>query len=257
MKSRDRRNKINDLLNIHGSMQVSQLAEILNVSMETVRRDLDVLCEQYEIKKIHGGAIKNSSSSNEYFFNKRLNENLSEKQEIAKIASEFIEDGDVIALDTGTTVLQLIDYIYNKDISIVTSSLPVLIMLSKYNISRLKGKIIFLGGEFNENSLSIYGEISIAMLKSINISKAFVSCDSFNMEEGMFFHNMREGVLTAEFIKRAKKSYVLLDGSKLSKNSFYNIGPASLVDTIISSSPCPSDFKSICPNTNWIYVYNK
>lgn len=257
MKSSDRRNKINDLLNIHGSMQVSQLAEILNVSMETIRRDLDILCEQYEIKKIHGGAVKNSSSSNEYFFNKRLNHNLSEKQEIAKIASEFIEDGDIIALDTGTTVLQLIDYIYNKDISIVTSSLPVLTTLSKYNISRLKGKIIFLGGEFNENSLSIYGEISMSMLKSINISKAFVSCDSFKEEEGIFFHNVREGVLTSEFIKRAEKSYLLLDSSKLSKNSFYNIGPISSVDTIISSAPCPDDLKSLYPNTDWVYIYNK
>ena len=254
MKATTRREKIKKLLDIYGSVEVSNLAQTLNVSMETIRRDLDILCQNYDIKKIHGGAIKNNTSSTDYFFNKRINKNLIEKKKIAKIASELIEDYDVIAIDTGTTVLQLIDYIYDKNISIVTNSFPVINALSKYNISHLKGKVIFLGGEFNENSLSTYGEIAINMLNNLNISKSFISCDSFSIERGISFHNIREASFTKEFIRKCKTSYLLIDSDKFIQDSFYTIGQPSIVDTIVSSSQCPEDFNSIFPNTNWIYT---
>lgn len=253
MKATNRRKEIKKLLDINGSVEVSSLSNYLNVSMETIRRDLDILCQNPDIKKIHGGAIKNNTSSTDYFFNKRINQNLIEKKKIAKVASEFIEDGDIIALDTGTTVLQIIDYIYNKNISIVTNSFPVINALSKYDISHLKGKIIFLGGEFNENSLSTYGEIAINMINNLNISKSFISCDSFSIESGISYHNIREASFTKEFIKKCKTSYLLIDNDKFIQDSFYNIGQASIVDTIISSSPCPEDFNSIFPTINWIY----
>ena len=255
MKAVNRRNKIKELIDSTNKVQVSDLAESFNVSMETIRRDLDILSEEGTIEKIHGGAIKKvNSSTSEYYFKSRLNNNLEEKKLIAKIASQYIEDGDIIALDAGTTVLQLIDYIYDKNISIVTSSLPVLNALCKYDISHLRGQIIFLGGEFNENSLSIYGELSTAMLKNINISKAFISCDGFNVNSGIFNHNMREGLLTKEIIKNANTSYLLLESSKLHINSFYKTCSTSDVDIIISSEKEPDDFKKIAPNSKWIHT---
>lgn len=254
MKATSRREEIKKLLTINGSVEVSNLAESLNVSMETIRRDLDILCKEYDIKKIHGGAIKNNTSSTDYFFNKRINQNLIEKKKLAKAASEVIEDGDIIALDTGTTVLQMIDYIYDKNISIVTNSFPIINALSKYDISHLKGKIIFLGGEFNENSLSSYGELSINMINNLNITKSFASCDAFNIESGISYHNIREASLTKEFIKRGKTSFLLVDSDKFVQDSFYKLGDTSIVNTIISSVPCPEEFHSISPKTNWIFT---
>lgn len=254
MKSNERRRKIEEILDINGSVEVSELSQLLKVSMETIRRDLDILCATGEIKKIHGGAIKSNMSSTDYFFKKRITDNILEKKQLAKTAASFIEDGDIIALDTGTTVLQLVDYIYNKDIFIVTNSLPVITALSQYNLNHLKGKIIFLGGEFNENSMASYGELCISMLKTLNITKAFISCDGFDVAKGLSYHNMREALLTKEYINKSTKTYLLMDSSKLTTNSFYNIGETSMVDTIITSKPYPKELKEAAPDTKWIHV---
>lgn len=252
MKATDRRIKIKELLDMYGSVEVSNLSQLLNVSMETIRRDLDIICEEHDIKKIHGGAIKNIKPSTDYFFNKRINKNLMEKRAIAKKAASLIEDGDIIGLDTGTTVLQLVDYIYNKNISIVTCSLPVMTALSKFDISHLKCKIIFLGGEFNENSLSVYGELTLNMLSNLNISKVFLSPDGFSEKSGFSYHNLREGLISKEFINQSKESYMLIDKEKLSKDAFYNIGKSNLINGIISTTPCSDDFKKENPSCSWI-----
>lgn len=252
MKATDRRNKIKELLDIHGSVEVANLSQLFDVSMETIRRDLDIICEQYDVKKIHGGAIKNSSHSTDYFFTRRINKNLEEKRAIAKKAASFIEDGDVIGLDTGTTILQLVDFIYDKNISIVTCSLPVISALSKFDISNLKCKVIFLGGEFNTNSLSVFGELTIDMLSNLNISKLFISPDGFDEKTGFSYHNLREGMLTKEFIKQSDKSFMLIDSEKLTEKAFYNIGKADMVNSIITTVPCSSDFKDKNPNCHWI-----
>lgn len=257
MKVTNRRSKIKELIDLNGSVEVSSLADLLGVSMETIRRDLDIICDENDIKKIHGGAIKSLTSSTDYFFNKRINQNLADKQTIGETAASFIEDGDIIALDTGTTVLQMVNYIYNKDIYIVTNSFAVINTLTKYNISHLKGKIIFLGGEFNENSLSSCGEIAINMIKNLNITKAFISCDSFDIASGLSYHNIREASLTKELIKKSKMSYLLIDNDKLVQNSFYNIGDSSLINTIISSNNCPENFNDTYPNTTWIHTKSK
>lgn len=254
MKSNERRSKIEEILDINGSVEVSELAQLLNVSMETIRRDLDILCATGEIKKIHGGAIKSNMSSTDYFFKKRITDNISEKKQLAKAAASFIENGDIIAIDTGTTVLQLVDYIHNKDIFIVTNSFPVITALSQYNLNHLKGKIIFLGGEFNENSLASYGELCISMVKTLNITKAFVSCDSFHINKGLSYHNMREALLTKEFINHSQQTYLLMDSSKLKTSSFYNICNTSMIHAIITSVPCPKELKEAAPNTKWIHV---
>lgn len=255
MKAIDRQAQIIDLLEVQEYVQVAELAELFHVSMETIRRDLDALESQSLIIKVHGGAKKKSTPSiQDYFFQERMAQNLSEKKALAKAAAAFVTDGDTVALNTGSTVLQMVPHLVSKDLSIITASLPILTALSTFNIAHLKGKIIFLGGEFNENSLSVYGELSLILLDSLSISKLFFSPDSFHPEKGFSFKNMREGILTQKLIEKADETYLLVDSSKIGSQSFYHIPFSHKVHKILSTTPYSSDFSKLPSHIEWIYV---
>lgn len=255
MKAINRQAKIIDLLEIQEYVQVAELADLFHVSMETIRRDLDTLESHSQIIKVHGGAKKKSLPSiQDYFFQERMTQNLSEKKALAKAAASFAIDGDTIVLNTGSTILQMVPHLISKNISIITASLPILTALSTFDIAHLKGKIIFLGGEFNENSLSVYGELSLILLESLSISKLFFSPDSFHPEKGFSFKNMREGILTQKLIEKADEVYLLIDQSKVGSQSFYHIPFLHKTYKILSTLPYSSDFSKLPPDIEWIHV---
>lgn len=110
----ERRKYILDELEKYNRVMVNDLAKLLNVTTETIRRDLDLLHKEGKLTKIHGGAIKKKDYTLEFYFNKRRNENMEEKRKIAMEASKLVEDNDIIAIEIGTTTMQILDYIYDK-----------------------------------------------------------------------------------------------------------------------------------------------
>lgn len=257
MKAFERREKILQRLSIKNRVEVAELASLFNVSMETIRRDLEILEKDRDIKKVHGGAVKPKTyRMEEYLFQLRMADHIEDKKQIAKVAASYIKDGDVIALESGTTILAMVPYLRGKDITIVTNSIPVLNQIIVEKLEYLMKKIIVLGGEFNERSLCTYGELSFQILDQIHISKAFLSSQGFTVNEGFSNYSMRESLFAKHLISRSEKSYLLLDESKVNTNSFFTIAPPHQVDVIISTAPVPPRFASRVPNTDWIYVEN-
>ncbi|MDF2596492.1 MAG: DeoR family transcriptional regulator [Clostridia bacterium] len=255
MKATVRREQILHLIRMQNRVDVSELAGLFGVCMETIRRDLEILEKNHEVKKIHGGAMKPKTyTMEEYLFEARVGERAGEKDEIAKVAASYIKNGDVVALESGTTVLAVVPYLKDKDITIVTNSIPVMNLIVSQKLMNLSGKIIFLGGEFNRRSVSVYGELSIQMLEKIHISKSFLSSQGFTVDEGLTNYNMRESIFARTLINRSEKSFLLLDSSKVNKDSFYTIASADKVDVIISTAPAPQRFWSKVPNTAWVQV---
>lgn len=258
MKASERREKILDELSMRNRVEVAELAELFDVSMETIRRDLELLEKDKMIKKVHGGAVKpKTNKMEEYLFKARIEDHTQDKKLIAKVAASYIKDGDVIALESGSTVLAMVPYLRGKDITIVTNSIPVLNQIISEKLDHLMKKLIVLGGEFNERSLSTYGELSFQMLDQIHISKAFLSSQEFTVQDGLSNYSMRESLFARHLIGRSEKSYLLLDESKVNTNSFFTIVPAKQVDVIISTAPMPSGFSRHVPKTKWVFVENK
>ena len=121
-----RKKIILNLLNDDNSVSVQEIVDECKASEATIRRDLSELEEKGLLIRTHGGAIKNTATENLFSFSSKMNQNMENKEYICKIASKFINDNDIIFIDCGSTISFLPKYIYKKEITVITNSLPVL-----------------------------------------------------------------------------------------------------------------------------------
>ncbi len=129
----DRILEILKIIQENGSIENSELLKVLNISEATLRRDLTYLEKENKIKRVRGGAIANNIVKNEISIKEKIN-NQESKRKIAKIAEQFISNGDYIYLDAGTTTYELIDYMKDKNVKVVTNGISNLEKLISNNI---------------------------------------------------------------------------------------------------------------------------
>jgi len=213
-----RREYIVEYINKVGRTSVEMLAEKLNVSLATIRRDLVFLEEHQLIKKTPYGLYTGSNdivSFNGY--EKRICINQFEKQAIAKLALKFIQNGDFIGMDASTTVIELCKLLPNDiDISLVTNSqlIPFLLM-NKPSI-----QVISTGGVSSPSHASNVGGITNSVISMFHYDKVFISANAFDPNLGIC-DKSEEIAIKTSFIRAAEKSYLLCDSSKFMKKSLY------------------------------------
>ena len=150
------------------SVSLDKLCDVFKVSKNTIRRDIKELLEKGKIKKIYGGVTINQKKL--VPFEERNIKNHAEKKAAAEIAAAYINDGDIIFIDSGTTTMWLIDFLKNKSITILTNNLSAIVSALPYpNLN-----IISLGGTLKRKTNSFVGNSTSLVLKDYNISKAFI-----------------------------------------------------------------------------------
>jgi len=139
-----RRQQMLNLLEETGTLNVGELADRFGVSLVTVRKDLDELGAEGLLDRTFGGAVFSHRSRFNRSFLQRALEHRREKRAIAAAALEYIQDGDTIMLDAGTTTLALAQVLKEqiKNVFVITCSVPVALELSSagYDILRLRRK---------------------------------------------------------------------------------------------------------------------
>lgn len=184
------------------------------ISESTIRRDLKLLANEGEIVLLHGGAAKKMAGSYEASFGSRNIQNNKEKNAIAKFAAGLVSDGEVIYLDVGSTVLRMIKYLKNKDITIVTSNVLIVQELEGARV-----KCILVGGEFLPSTASLVGPMTDGELQNMYFDKAFVGVSGFSREAGINTADPREAKKKQIVKKKSKEFYVLADSSKSGKST--------------------------------------
>ena len=133
MLQEQRHQMIESFLKQQKAVKASELATLLDVSIDTVRRDLEVLEKKGFVKRVHGGAvlIQNKDNVLNKLFNEREVKNLEKKQEVASLAIELIEEGQAIALNGGTTTIEIAKVLVEKfkRLTIITNDLRILSIL--------------------------------------------------------------------------------------------------------------------------------
>lgn len=223
---------------------VATLAQELGVAPETIRRDLDTLEKARKLKRVHGGAVRYLQTNNEPHFVKKMNVMAEEKAAIGRKAAEFIQDGDTIMIDVGTTTIQLAKAISGiKSLTIVTNSLAVAEELNtQLENLEFDGKVIVLGGTTNPGQKSIVGALTCKMLEAFRFDKLFLSCGGIKVNN-VSDYDFEESLVSTAMIERANQVFLLADSSKVDNESFYRICPLSTVDYIISDKDMPKSWK--------------
>ncbi len=228
----ERKEKIIELLQVHYALSVIELKKKLNVSEATIRRDLVELEQSGEIKRAHGGAVLNNSGQKEQAYSEKVITMLEEKKEIAEVAAEYINDDETIILDSGSTTIQLLPYLYKKRLTIVTNSIVAAYELSSYeNI-----ELIVTGGQNRDITRALVGDIAFNALNYIHVNKVFLGANAINLKTGLTTPNLDEAKIKRKMAEVADEVFVLVDNSKFNKASFAKIIDVYETDYIITDS---------------------
>lgn len=215
-------------LDARGSVSVTDLSSILNVSEVTIRKDLTMLEQKNFLYRAHGKAIKINPYINDRDVNIKEKQNIAEKIAIGKCAADMIEPNDSIIIASGTTV-----QFFAREVH--PSALNVASILSKdRNI-----EVIQLGGIVRGNSLSAVGCDTERMLENFSGTKLFIGVDGLDVEYGLSTTNLLEANLNRAMIRSAQKIIVLTDSTKFGRRGFSRICDVDEVNQIITDPGIP------------------
>jgi len=213
-----------------GNVKVNELANKFDVSKATIRRDLTELETMGILKRTHGGAVPQSHTKTELTYLEKEDQFLIEKEKIGKFAAIFIKEGDTIALDSGTTTIQIAKAIDVQNIIIITNSIKIANLLSKKD----KIEVVLTGGQLRQNTLALVGPLAEALVNDFNIDKAFLGANGMTPDEGFTTPNLVEANIKKTFIKNSEKVFFVCDHSKLFIKSFAKIARPFEVDGVIT-----------------------
>jgi ribose transport system substrate-binding protein len=225
MTTFDRRQAILRLLQEQSSVQVTELAERLQVSEGTIRNDLTALEEEQLVMRVRGGAVlKNGIHSPLGIPHTRVNSDA--KLRIARWAAELIEDGDVILLDASTTVLSMGRFLSDRrNLTVMTNGVEVGRVLAQNPTNT----VMLIGGVLKPDGNTINGLTGVNMLKDLYIKTAFVSCGGFSLETGLTERDLQQAQLKTQLVSAARRIVALVDSSKFGKVS---LAPFASIDQI-------------------------
>lgn len=211
-------------------VRIEELARVLKVSSATVRRDLDYLESLGEIRRVHGGAVGIESRLEEPLFDDKTAIAVAEKHRIVEAALAFIEPGDTIYLDGGSTVLGLARLLRERtNLTIVTNSLRAAIELAGGG-----PRLIMIGGELRRLSQTLVGPLTRFLVEELNVDTAFMGTMGLSLKEGLTTTDPGEAYTKQLVMENARRVILLADSSKIGKVSFSRAGKLSRVGTLIT-----------------------
>lgn len=211
------------------------LTKEFNVSMETIRRDIQLLVQEKKIEKFYGG-VKYIEPV-EGLMDNRLTQQLTEKIAIAKACASLVDDGDCIFIDSGTTTYQMTPFLLGKEkLTVVTNSLPVAFDLIGSNI-----EVMIIGGKIRHSEKSVTSNDFLFRFEHLNINKAFICASGVTLEKGISDFSLEEAMTRKQLINISQTVYVATDSSKFNKDVAIQVCPLNQVDKIITDNKLSKD----------------
>jgi DeoR/GlpR family transcriptional regulator of sugar metabolism len=219
-----------ELLMQTGSASVEEIASRFDVSKMTVHRDLDQLEEDKLLRKVRGGATVQSSSQFESDFLYRARLAKEEKQRIAAATAEMVEPGQVIILDDGSTIAEMVPFlIHLRPLTVITNNASIISSLIEVEAV----KLIALGGDYVRRYHGFFGLMTQESLRSIRADQAFISTSS--IADGAAFHQDQLITQTKRAIMdAADRLHLLADHSKFNRTALHMLCRIERFETVIT-----------------------
>ncbi len=234
-----RREKIFDLIREDGHAKVLDLSKIFKVTEVTIRQDLEKLEEEGLVVREHGGAYLKNIGTTVQNIELLNNENMSQKEAIARKAVEMINDGDTIILDSGSTVSEIAKLISGfKNLTVITNALNIALILG----ADPEVNLILTGGEFKAPTLSLTGQKAADSLEGLHVDKLFLATAGIALKSGLTYPSISDIVVKRAMIESADVVFLVADSSKIGKSSFASLGALSLIDYVITDSKINEDY---------------
>jgi DeoR family fructose operon transcriptional repressor len=229
----ERREQILIMLKENSKLWVSELCTYFDVSSATIRSDLRMLESENKLKRTHGGAIPIEKASFELNTHEKKVVYSEEKHRIAIMAASMVEDGDTIALDTGTTTFELAKLLADKrDLTVVTNDLMIAPLLENNSTAN----VVFVGGMLRKGFHCTTGPSSHEQISKYNVDKAFMAANGLSLEKGVTTPGIDLAEVKRTMIRIASQVIFLLDSSKFGLISFIKFADLREVDMIVTDN---------------------
>lgn len=233
-----------------GSVTIDELLNKFNVSMPTLRRDISTICKDEKFIKVYGGIYYDSFKLKKTVnpLSEREEYNLESKKYIGEIASKFIDENDVVFIDSGTTAIKIIPHLHIfNNVTVISHSLDVINLASNYkNI-----KLICMGGSFDVEYRSFFPDLD---LNKYSFDKCFISTVGIN-EYGLSNIDYKEGIIKNKVINKSKKVILMADNSKFSVSAFNKFSNIKDLDIIVTDKKPDKLYLDIFIKNNIKIIY--
>jgi DeoR/GlpR family transcriptional regulator of sugar metabolism len=232
----ERREQLVRLVNERGRVRTGELAQLLDVTEPTIRKDISDLEAQGLIVRAHGGAVARSSMA-EVDIHTRETKRLKEKQAIARLGMELIRDGDSIFLDGGTTGYELATLIAQADAAGRLDRRGVKILTNSFKVGEICQRMteppIVLGGRYRPSGGCFVGPVTMGTLRQFRLDLAFIGVTGIT-ESGFCAADLAEAEIKTEAVARAERAVIPMDHSKIGLADFVTVCPLTAVQTVIT-----------------------
>jgi len=230
-----RQREIVELVTDNSGCSVDRLAEAMDCSKATIRRDLNTLADQQLIERSHGGAVPATSVGDEQTYRQREVQNLDAKQAIAERALEEIHDQQVVFFDAGSTTMQIAEQLPPNEQLITVTNSPLQAM--ELDDTGIDVKVT--GGSLRSPTYALVGPSAEGFMEQMTFDLLFLGTNAINPTEGLMTPNEAEANIKALMIEKSNRVILVSDQSKFDEQSFISFGSFEDLDMFITDGALP------------------
>lgn len=226
----------------HGKVLATPMAAQLQVAVQTIRRDLRVLCAARLLERIHGGAVLPSGVAN-IGYGDRRSLNKDAKAKIAAMAAQLIPDHASLFLNIGTTTEAVARALtQHRHLMVVTNNLNVATILSTVSTC----KVVVAGGNLRQSDGGLVGDLAALAIARFKVDFAVIGCSAIDAGGDLLDFDPEEVRVSREILGAARSSIVVADASKFTRKAPVRIGTLAEVDHFVTDAALPADLRGCC-----------
>ena len=246
MEPTPRQNEIVEEAKQSGRVTVDRLAEQFQVTPQTIRRDLNDLCNRGLLSRVHGGAVPAHSVSN-FGYEARRTLAAEEKRRIGRRAAELIPNNCSLIINIGTTTEQVARALKDHDdLLVITNNINVAITLSDSGGI----EIIIAGGLVRQADGGVVGEAAVDFIRQFKVDYAIIGASAIDEDGTLLDYDFREVKVAQAIMQCARKTILVSDSMKYGRAAPVRIGHLSMLDMFVTDQPPPPRLRAVCREHN-------
>ena len=237
--SMKRHAQIVDRLQAEGRVTVTALAEELDISEVTIRRDLEELAEAGVLRRVRGGAVNVLMRGDGLPFPMRELDSAEAKSRMGSAVANEIRDGEAVAIDSGTTGVAVAKKLVDRRLTIAPFSVQALTALSLSTTVNL----VLPGGTVRSAEGSIIGPLAESSLRGLRFDTAVLTCCGASLQDGVMAHDIQDASVKRAMLQAARRIILVAEGAKFARSAMAVVCPLSSVDMLVTDEAMPADLR--------------
>lgn len=232
MLKEERFSKIIEYLKVNNTAKLDELAQVTEVSVDTVRRDLEALEQYGALERVRGGAVWRRESLEKHVYEMRTTVHSEEKKKIARLIENVLEDGKTIVMGSSSTTVEIAKHIAQnyKRLMVITNDNDIVRILSEND----KIRIVHLGGTLDHEENATYGKLCEEELLQYHADMCILSVNGISVEKGLSDFRLNQIDTFRRMMEISEKTVVAVDSSKFNRASSMVVCSMDEIDCILS-----------------------